>query len=107
MCVHVRVVFLQPLPPDVWVCGRAGGRAGLQAGLQAGSVSCVHAGSFVQPCASIKDKKQCCSSSERANSQNPCIAGNYAGGGKCAAVEWLTTQSISVQQAADSCEGSR
>ena len=87
--------------------GRAGGRAGLQAGLQAGSVSCVHAGSFVQPCASIKDKKQCCLSSERANSQNPCIAGNYAGGGKCAAIEWLTTQSFSVQQEVDSCEGSR
>jgi len=61
--------------------------------------------SFVQPCASIKDKQQCCSSSERADSQNPCIAGNYAGGAKCAAVEWLTAQSFSVQQAADSCEG--
>jgi len=61
--------------------------------------------SFVQPCASIKDKKQCCLSSERANSQNACIAGDYAGGAKCAAVEWLTAQSFSVQQAADSCEG--
>ena len=87
--------------------GLAARRAGVRACGRAGSISCVHAGSFVQPCASIKDKKQCCSSSERANSQNACIAGDYAGGAKCAAVEWLTAQSFSVQQAADSCEGSR
>ena len=43
MCVHVRVTFLQALPPDVRADGRAGGRACRQAGGRAQSRACMQA----------------------------------------------------------------
>lgn len=60
---------------------------------------------IVQPCAPLKDKQQCCSSSESANSQNVCISGRFPGGAACASVEWLTAQGLGVQEAAETCEG--